>query len=239
MKRKIVALGLAAVLCLSLPLTAFAAEKSPSPTKGPSPTKESAPVEEDSGSSDDSDSGSSTSSSSSSKTESTSSVATSVEAAKPGQAVAPKAVTVAIVSADGKVSAVSLDTVITDATTTIIASAASPANAVATIQSLLTSEVTPQFLATIEALAEMKGSNMVVNNMGTIKTAAVAKDAFGNTIASAGVVKNVTSGALILLMSVNADGTVEYVEGLVDPVTGAVLGAFQGTPSVITVLVLA
>jgi hypothetical protein len=80
---------------------------------------------------------------------------------------------------------------------------------------------------------------MVVNNMGTIKTAAVAKDAFGNTIASAGVVKNVTSGALILLMSVNADGTVEYVEGLVDPVTGAVLGAFQGTPSVITVLVLA
>jgi hypothetical protein len=239
MKRKIVALGLAAVLCLSLPLTAFAAEKSPSPTKGPSPTKESAPVEEDSGSSDDSDSGSSTSSSSSSKTESTSSVATSVEAAKPGQAVAPKAVTVAIVSADGKVSAVSLDTVITDATTTIIASAASPANAVATIQSLLTSEVTPQFLATIEALAEMKGSSMVVNNMGTIKTAAVAKDAFGNTIASAGVVKNVTSGALILLMSVNADGTVEYVEGLVDPVTGAVLGAFQGTPSVITVLVLA
>ena len=48
-----------------------------------------------------------------------------------------------------------------------------------------------------------------------------------------------TSGALILLMSVNADGTIEYVEGIVDPVTGAVLGAFQGVPSTITVLVLA
>jgi hypothetical protein len=80
---------------------------------------------------------------------------------------------------------------------------------------------------------------MVVNDMGTVKTAATAKDAYGNTIASAGVIKNVTSGALILLMSVNADGTVEYVEGVVDPITGSVLGAFQGTPSVITVLVLA
>ena len=75
--------------------------------------------------------------------------------------------------------------------------------------------------------------------MGTVKTAATAKDALGNTIASAGVVKNVTSGALIMLMSINADGTIEYVEGIVDPVTGAVMGAFQGTPAVITVLVLA
>lgn len=80
---------------------------------------------------------------------------------------------------------------------------------------------------------------MVVNNMGTIKTAATATDVFGNVIASAGVVKNVTSQALILLMSVNADGTIEYVEGVVDPVTGAVVGAFKGVPTVITVLVLA
>ena len=44
---------------------------------------------------------------------------------------------------------------------------------------------------------------------------------------------------MIMLMSINADGTIEYVEGIVDPVTGAVMGAFQGTPAVITVLVLA
>ena len=80
---------------------------------------------------------------------------------------------------------------------------------------------------------------MVVNNCGTVKTAAVVQDATGNTIASAGVIKNVTDKALIMLMSINADGTIEYVEGIVDPVTGAVLGVFQGTPSVITVLVLA
>lgn len=80
---------------------------------------------------------------------------------------------------------------------------------------------------------------MVVNTMGTVKTAAVAKDASGNTIASAGVIKNVTSGALVMLMSVNEDGTIEYVEGVVDPVTGVVMGAFTGTPALITVLVLA
>jgi hypothetical protein len=189
-------------------------------------------------SSDDDDDDSDSSSGTAEET-SVSSVATSVEAAVPGQEVAPTAIKVAIASANGEVSAVSLDTVIESAASTIIAAAANPESAVATIESLLTSAVTPQFTATVQALAEIKGSDMVVNNMGTIKTAAVAKDAFGNTIASAGVVKNVTSGALVLLMSVNADGTVEYVEGVVDPVTGSVLGAFQGTPSVITVLVLA
>jgi hypothetical protein len=226
MKRKIVAVCLAAVLCLALPLTALAA--------GSSGAGSSYVGDDSSSSSDDEDD-----SSSSTDVAPVSDVATSVESAKPGQEVAPKAVKVAIASANGQVSAVTLDTVIESAATTIIAAAANPESAVATIQSLLTSEVTPQFLATVQALAEIKGSDMVVNNMGTIKTAAVAQDAFGNTIASAGVVKNVTSGALILLMSVNADGTVEYVEGVVDPVTGSVLGAFQGTPSVITVLVLA
>jgi hypothetical protein len=218
MKRKIVAVCLAAILCLAMPLTTFAASSTTT----------------DNSSSDEEEQEDSTPAA-----EPVSAIATSVESAKPGQQVAPKAVKVAIVSANGEVSAVTLDTVIASASSTIIAAAANPENAVATIQSLLTSEVTPQFLATVQALAEIKGSSMVVNNMGTIKTAAVAKDAFGNTIASAGVVKNVTSGALILLMSVNADGNVEYVEGVVDPVTGSVLGAFQGTPSVITVLVLA
>jgi hypothetical protein len=223
MKRKIVAVCLAAVLCLAMPLTTFAANSD----------KASSNAGDDSSSDDEDNSSSST------EVAPVSAIATSVESAKPGQEVTPKAVKVAIVSANGEVSAVTLDTVIESAATTIIAAAANPESAVANIESLLTSAVTPQFTATVQALAEIKGSDMVVNNMGTIKTAAVAQDAFGNTIASAGVVKNVTSGALILLMSVNADGTIEYVEGVVDPVTGSVLGAFQGTPSVITVLVLA
>jgi hypothetical protein len=262
MKKKIVACVLATILCISMPLTTFASEspnpsdgvdqvtgtESPSPDDGadkvtgaesPKPSDDADEAETSSSSDETQESSSSSTTATTSTSTSTSSVATDVASARPGQAVAAKSITVAIASADGKVSAVSLDTVISTATTTIIAAATNPENAVATIESLLTSAVTPQFTATVRALAEIKGSDMVVNNMGTIKTSAVAKDAFGNTIASAGVVKNVTSGSLILLMSVNADGTVEYVEGVVDPVTGAVLGAFQGTPSVITVLVLA
>ena len=64
-----------------------------------------------------------------------------------------------------------------------------------------------------------------------------ARDAFGNMIASAGKIKGVTAGSLIMLMSVNEDGTVEFVEGLVDSVTGQVYGAFQGAPVTISVMV--
>jgi hypothetical protein len=204
MKKKIMALGLAAILCVSTSLTAFAA--SSTKTENSSNTK---------------------------------AAATSVEKAAPGAAVSEKAVKATIVAADGTTSSVSLDSVISTATTSIVAAAVAPENLVATVQSLMTTAASSQFTATIQALAETKGSAMVVNDMGTVKTAASAKDAYGNTIASAGVIKNVTSGALIMLMSVNADGTVEYVEGVVDPITGSVLGAFQGTPAVITVLVLA
>lgn len=46
-----------------------------------------------------------------------------------------------------------------------------------------------------------------------------------------------TSGALILLVSVNEDGSIDYVEGVVDA-AGNVLGVFNGTPKTISVLVL-
>ena len=137
------------------------------------------------------------------------------------------------------VSAVALPEVVNNVSTTLVTASATPATAVATVESVLTTPATEFFTNTVAAISEIKGSAMVVNNMGTIKTAATATDVFGNVIASAGVVENVTSQALILLMSVNADGTIEYVEGVVDPVTGAVVGAFKGVPTVITVLVLA
>ena len=176
----------------------------------------------------------------SSTTTANSSQGVTVEKAQPGQTVKADTVKVAVVAKDGTVSAVTLPDVVADVTSTFVAAAtATPATAVATVESVLTTPATEFFSKTVEALAEMKGADMVVNNMGTIKTAATAQDAFGNVIASVGVVEHVTSQALILLMSVNADGTIEYVEGLVDPVTGAVVGAFKGTPAVITVLVLA
>lgn len=201
MKKRIIAMGLAVVMTLSMSMTAFAASSTTSANSGNQET--------------------------------------TVEKAAPGGAVAAETVSVAVVSANGAVSATSLDAVVKSSAATIVASAASAENVVATVQSLLTTNASPVFTQTIAALSQMKGTQMVVNTMGTVKTASVAKDALGNTIASAGVIKNVTSGALVMLMSVNADGTVEYVEGIVDPVTGVVMGAFQGVPSVITVLVLA
>ena len=177
----------------------------------------------------------------SSTTAANSSQGVTVEKATAGQAVKAESVKVAVVADNGTVTAVELPKVVEDVTTTLVAASATatPATAVATVESVLTTPATEFFTKTVAAIAEIKGADMVVNNMGTIKTAATATDVFGNVIASAGVVENVTSGALVLLMSVNADGTIEYVEGVVDPVTGAVLGAFKGTPAVITVLVLA
>ena len=175
----------------------------------------------------------------SSTTAANSSQGVTVEKATAGQEVKAESVKVAVVADNGTVTAVALPTVVENVTTTLVTASATPATAVATVESVLTTPATEFFTKTVAAISEMKGSAMVVNNMGTIKTAATAVDVFGNVIASAGVVENVTSQALVLLMSVNADGTIEYVEGVVDPVTGVVLGAFKGTPTVITVLVLA
>lgn len=175
----------------------------------------------------------------SSTTAANSSQGVTVEKATAGQEVKAESVKVAVVADNGTVTAVALPTVVENVTTTLVTASATPATAVATVESVLTTPATEFFTKTVAAISEMKGSAMVVNNMGTIKTAATATDVFGNVIASAGVVDHVTSGALVLLMSVNADGTIEYVEGVVDPVTGVLLGAFKGTPSVITVLVLA
>ncbi len=186
-------------------------------------------------------------------------VAAVVAETKAGAAIRPAAIQVAIASPNGTVSAITLDKVVATkqqevaqavASIAAIAANITPASSaaeqtqaatqiVAQVSALLTQAPSPVFQQTVEQLAATKGADIAVNNCGTVKTAAVASDALGNNIASAGVVKNVTNGALIMLMSVNADGTIEYVEGIVDPVTGAVLGAFKGVPSVITVLVLA
>ncbi len=228
-----IAMGLVVVLTLSMSFTALAAgtNNSKKPSGGGSHSSSS--------SSDDDDSSSSSSSTASSSTTTNKNQETTVANAVPGGRVAPSTVSVAVVNADGTVSATNLGAVISATQATVAASAVSAPQAVATVQALMTTAPTEFFAKTVEALATMKGAAMVVNNCGTVKTAAVAADALGNNIASAGVIPNVTSGALVMLMSVNADGTVEYVEGVVDPVTGAVLGAFKGIPATITVLVFA
>lgn len=163
--------------------------------------------------------------------------AVSVEAARPGAVVNTDTVMVAVTQADGTVAAVSLTAQVESAKTSVVSlvatQAATGSNAGAAVSQLMTRPATPMFQATINALNGKAG----INNCGTVKTLATAKDAFGNTIASAGKIKGITNESLIMLMSVNTDRTVEFVEGVVDPVTGQILGAFQGTPVTISVLV--
>lgn len=237
MKKKVLALGLAMVMCLSLSMTAFAASSSTGGNSGnqkqeeqkqeeqkptPAPAKETPKPVQD-----------------------------VVNKTPAGGAVKPEAVKVVIPSADGTAKAVTLDKIVEQkqaevkqVVASVAAAIAAPtaggdAQVAAAINSILSTPASPTFAATVEALSQMKGSDMVVNNMGSVKTAATAQDALGNTIASAGVIKNVTPGALVMLMSINADGTIEYVEGIVDPLTGSVIGAFKGVPAIITVMVLA
>lgn len=160
-----------------------------------------------------------------------------VEKAAPGAVVNTDTVEVAVAQSNGTVAAVSLTTYVETAKTSVVSmvttQSAAGNNAGAAVSALMTTPATPMFQATINVL----GGNVGINNCGTVKTLASAKDAFGNTIASAGKITGITSGSLVMLMGVNADGTVEFVEGVVDTVTGQILGAFQGTPVTISVLV--
>lgn len=163
-------------------------------------------------------------------------VGVAVEVAAPGAVVKTDSVSVAVSTASG-VKAVTLTEYVKSAEDTFVSAVATTAGAGAdageAVSKMLTKPATPMFQATINTL----GGKAAINNCGTVKTAAVAKDAFGNTIASAGTIKGITAHSLVMLMSVNADGVVEFVEGVVDPATGLILGAFQGTPKTITVLV--
>lgn len=213
MKKKVMAMALTVALTLSMSMTAFAASSTTS-----------------------SNSGNSGSSSSAAAT-TTATVATTpaVDKAAPGQVVNTDTVSVAVVAADGSVQTTNLTAYVATAEKNVVALTATSEDACTAVSALMTTPATPMFQATINAL----NGKAAINNCGTVKTKAVAKDAFGNVIASAGSMKakGVTNGSLVMLMSVNADGTVEFVEGVVDPVTGEILGAFKGTPKTISVLV--
>lgn len=242
MKKRLIATALSLVLTLSMSFTALAADSSNTDSNsGNQSTSTPAPAP-------------SVATPSNPKP-----VSVVVSETKAGEEIPTAAIQVAVASPNGTAKATTLDVVVEEKQQAVAQTVASIATITATVSpaasaveqqaaaaqivqkvsELLTQAPSPQFQETIKALAITKGADVAVNNMGTVKTSAVAKDALGNTIASAGKIKHVTAGALVMLMSVNADGTIEYVEGVVDPVTGEVLGAFQGTPAVITVMVLA
>lgn len=147
-------------------------------------------------------------------------------------------VTIAVPAADGTVSKVNLTqyTAQVDSAITSVAanSAAGGSNPGEAVSSVLTSPASDIFKATINAL----GGNIKLVNAGGYKVTATAPDATGRTVASVGTVKGVTQYAFVVLTAVNADGSIEIVEGVVDPVSLQVMGIFNGTPVTVTVSVI-
>lgn len=215
MRKKVLAVVLTIAMCTMMSSTVFAASSSSS----------------------SSSSSSGSSSESSGSTGSSNSKAPAVTEATKGN-VNTDSVVVAVVQPDGSVSQVNLtqftrqvsDTVVT----TALSSAASGANPGEAVSAILTSPASDIFKATINAL----GGNIRLVNTGGYQVVASTVDSTGKTVASVGTVKGVTKYAYVILTAVNADGTVEIVEGTVDPVTLQVMGAFSSVPATITVSVI-
>lgn len=215
MRKKALAVVLTIAMCTMMSSTVFAASSSSS----------------------SSSSSSGSGSESSGSTGSSNSKAPAVTEATKGN-INTDSVVVAVVQPDGSVSQVNLtqftrqvsDTVVTAA----LSSAASGANPGEAVSAILTSPASDIFKATINAL----GGNIRLVNTGGYRVVASTVDSTGKTVASVGTVKGVTKYAYVILTAVNADGTVEIVEGTVDPVTLQVMGAFSNVPATITVSVI-
>lgn len=215
MRKKVLAVVLTIAMCTMMSSTVFAASSSSS----------------------SSSSSSGSGSESSGSTGSSNSKAPAVTEATKGN-INTDSVVVAVVQPDGSVSQVNLtqftrqvsDTVVTAA----LSSAASGANPGEAVSAILTSPASDIFKATINAL----GGNIRLVNTGGYQVVASTVDSTGKTVASVGTVKGVTKYAYVILTAVNADGTVEIVEGTVDPVTLQVMGAFSSVPATITVSVI-
>lgn len=144
-------------------------------------------------------------------------------------------VVVATVGADGTVSKVNLTQYTQKVSNTVVSVAAgSGANAGEAVSAVLTTPASDVFKATINAL----NGNIRLINAGGYKVVATSADGTGKTIASVGTIPGVTKYAFVILTAVNADGTVEIVEGIVDPVSLQIMGAFNGKPATITVSVI-
>ena len=144
-------------------------------------------------------------------------------------------VSVAIPNADGTVSTMNLTKYTAEVSNVVVTvAAANAANPGEAVSAVLTAPASEIFKATINVL----GGKIRTVNAGGYKVVSTAPGTDGRTVATVGTVKGVTKYAFVILTAVNADGTVEIVEGTVDPVTLQVMGAFNGTPKTITVSVI-
>lgn len=206
MKKRIMAVILAGVLCVMASATVLAASSS---TSG---------------------------SSSSSSSHSSSSKSSSNSEATKGD-VNTDSVNVAVAAADGTVSRVNLtkySAQVNDAVVSVAANSAAAGNPGEAVSSVLTTPGSERFIATINAL----GGNIKMVYTGGFSVKTTSPGLNGKTVASVGTVKGVTQYAIVILTAVNADGSVEIVEGVVDPTTLNVMGEFIGTPVTVTVSVV-
>lgn len=211
MRKKILAVVLTVAMCTMMSATAFAASSS----------------------SGSSSSGGSSSGGSKSSGSSSSSKASTTESKKGN--VNTDSVVVATVGADGSISKVNLTQYTKRVNDSVVSvAAAGGANAGEAVSSVLSSPASDMFKATINAL----GGNIRLVNAGGYKVVATSASETGKTIATIGKVQGVTKYAYILLTGVKADGTVEIVEGIVDPVSLQIMGTFSGAPKTISVSVV-
>lgn len=97
-----------------------------------------------------------------------------------------------------------------------------------------------------QLVSDLKGSaGKSARTVGTLRPSLVAQDGRGNTIASPGeYTGGLSDSSVFVLTSVDKDGTIERVKGVLVPVSdgGAsknmLYGAFKGEPSSITVTVI-
>ncbi len=214
MKRRVLAVMLATVLCFAMSTTAFAAH-SPSGSAGAS-----------------------TGHSSSKKSSSSSSSAKASVTVKTLGEVAQTSVAVSVLGADGSVTQSNLKEQSTGVKAGFesyaAAVAASGADAGAALSAALSRPASPVWQATINAL----GGQIKLNDCGAYSVKATAPAADGSVIASAGVVSGATEHAFMILVGVAADGSMEIVEGFYDAASGTVIGAFTNAPTVINALII-
>lgn len=224
MKRRVLAVMMAAVLCMAMSTTAFAAGS---------------PGASESALSSDSTDGDSSKGHSSSKSRggSSSSSKASVAVKTVGE-VATATVTVSVRNADGSVSQSNLkaqaDGLKAGFESYAAAAAANGQDAGAALSAVLTRPASPIWQATINAL----GGQIKLNDRGAYNVKATALAADGSVIASAGVVNGASAQAFMILVGVTADGNMEIVEGVYDVASGTVVGAFTNAPTVINAFII-
>ena len=252
MKKKIVTLLLASTLVLSFSMTALADDSSDweenSSWDGDTSNLNVTPVTPTTPGADASkgSAGGQTGASSAQTTQAATGVASSVQSAQAGQQVDAASVTVSLQNPNGSVASVDMahygqavEAALNTALRGDTATRSSVVNEVTTSSALDNAA----FLEKLDALA---ASGATARTIATVKTAAAGKDGNGNVIATPGeFTGSVSDNAAFLLTSVNADGGIERVQGVLVPVAdkkkkthNMLYGAFTGEPVTITVTVI-